>query len=398
MPSPNPSLLAELPGPLAPDQEALYRAAWPSADLLAGTVPIDPTSRVLLLGSAADPFALVAAHRAGAGQCIVADDDAAACDTLLAAAAAAGLASVSAADPATLAAAPPTGLFDVAAGNTLYHPNKQMTAALVRLAHALLAPGSTLYLTGATNRGIRSIADDVRAVFGAVTVAALRKGHRVLAATRGPEPPLSAAALAVAISPPDASAQPETVTLQGHALTLLPAPLVFAAGRLDPATALLANALELRPEDRFADLGCGSGVLGLLAARLAPGAPVYLLDASRAAIRLAEANAQMNGITGVTFLAGDAIALLRQHALHPTVIATNPPFHVGQMQTNQIARRFIAGAAASLAPGGRFYLVANRFLSYEGELRARFGEVREVAGDARYKVLLAVAPLDSART
>jgi 16S rRNA (guanine1207-N2)-methyltransferase len=78
------------------------------------------------------------------------------------------------------------------------------------------------------------------------------------------------------------------------------------------------------------------------------------------------------------------------------VIAINPPFHTGQLQTHLVAHRFIAEAAERLARGGRCYLVANRFLPYEHELARHFGAVRELAGDARYKVLLAEAPLTAA--
>ena len=385
------SLLDALPIALTPEQAALYRAAWPSADLLAEHVAIAAHSRLLLLGCAADPLCLVMAGRARDGLCLVADDDAAACDELMAQAHAARLANVRCVDPADLLAEQPNP-FDCALGNTLYHPNKRMTAALVALAHHFLAPGGTLALVGAKQRGIVSIADEVRRVFGGVSTLALRKGHRVLAATRGPQPssvlnPSVDALFALGTEPV------ESITLRGQTLQFITSPFVFASGRLDPATALLAQALDVRPEDRFADLGCGSGLLGLLAARLAPGAPVYLLDASRAAVRLARGNARLNGVTSATALAGDAIALLRRHALRPTVIATNPPFHAGQLHSTLVAHRFIMGAAERLAPEGRLLLVANRFLAYERALRGSFGEVREVGGDNRYKVLLAAAPL-----
>ena len=72
------------------------------------------------------------------------------------------------------------------------------------------------------------------------------------------------------------------------------------------------------------------------------------------------------------------------------LIATNPPFHLGRRQTPLIAQQFIAAAPRALAPGGRFFLVANRFLPYERDMLEAFGNAREVAGDGRYKVLLAI--------
>jgi len=42
-----------------------------------------------------------------------------------------------------------------------------------------------------------------------------------------------------------------------------------------------------------------------------------------------------------------------------------------------------------LRPGGTLVLVANRFLRYEPEIQAAFGNVRELAGNDSYKVLAA---------
>jgi 16S rRNA (guanine1207-N2)-methyltransferase len=386
------TILDELPVALPPEQGERYRAAWPSSDLLAETLPAAGGSRQLFLGCAADPICLVAARRAPQAECLVADDDAAAGAALADLAAAASLPHLRAVDPFVLAhpsaasAMPP---FDFAAANTLYHPNKHVTFALLALAYALLAPGGRLYVVGAKDRGIRSIADEMQRLFGETVTLALRKGHRVVAATRdqgrtsdSPAPQTEQEVTEV-----------ESVMLRGQPLLIAHAPAVFAGGRVDPAAALLAETIEVPPHATVADLGCGAGVVGLVAARLAHRGHVYLLDASYAAIRLATENARRNGIGNVTALAGDAIAVLRARDLHPDVIVTNPPFHAGQTNARLAGERFMAGAAERLAPGGRLYLVANRFLPYERSLRQRFADVREVAGDARYKVLLAADPL-----
>lgn len=382
----------ELPVALPPAWDTLHRATWPSADLLAEVMPITAASRVLLLGCAADPLCLVAARRARDGACVVADDDAAAGGLLTHLAATAGLRHLRVADPAMLAAADgesTSPAFDFAVANTLYHPSKHMTLALLALAHACLMPGGALYVAGARNRGIVSITDEIARLFGNASIPIMRKGHRVVLAMRGEGPPADTSGLL------DAGDEThlEEVTVRGQSLALAPAPLVFAGGRLDPAAALLAASIEVASDDVVADLGCGSGVVGMVAARLATAGQVYLLDASHAAIRTAAANAQRNGIANITALAGDGLSLLRAQDVRPSVIVTNPPFHTGQVQSGLVAQRFIGDAAERLAPGGRLYLVANRFLPYEVALRQRFVEVHEVAGDARYKVLLAETPV-----
>lgn len=381
----------ELTVALPPEWEARFRATWPSADLLAEVVPFAAASRVLLVGCAADPLCLVAARRARDGTCVVADDDAAAGAILVQLATAAAIHHLHVTDPAALAAAHAGSVpspFDLAIANTLYHPSKHMTLALLALAHACLAPGGALYVAGARDRGVVSIAAEVERLFGNASTPVMRKGHRVVLATRREGPPADTSALRGAGD----QTRLESVIVRGQPLVLASAPLVFAGGRLDSAAALLAMAIEVAPDDVVADLGCGAGVVGLAAARLATTGHVYLLDASYAAIRTAAANAQRNGIANITALAGDGVGLLRAHDLRPNVIATNPPFHAGQVESRLVAQQFIAGAAERLAPGGRLYLVANRFLPYEPDLRQRFAEVREVAGDTRFKVLLAQTP------
>ena len=74
------------------------------------------------------------------------------------------------------------------------------------------------------------------------------------------------------------------------------------------------------------------------------------------------------------------------------LVATNPPFHQGGLQTADIAESFIRGAVQVLRPQGRFYLVANRFLKYEHTLRAHFQQVEEVGGNTRFKVMRAQEP------
>lgn len=54
----------------------------------------------------------------------------------------------------------------------------------------------------------------------------------------------------------------------------------------------------------------------------------------------------------------------------------------------ETAIAFIEAAHARLERGGKFYLVANRFLPYEPLLEARFSTVRTLAVDS-HKVLVA---------
>ncbi len=71
------------------------------------------------------------------------------------------------------------------------------------------------------------------------------------------------------------------------------------------------------------------------------------------------------------------------------IVAVNPPFHLDRQNDYRTARRFIADAARVLRPGGQLYLVANRFISYEQNVREAFGAVAIAHEDRSYKVLTA---------
>jgi 16S rRNA (guanine1207-N2)-methyltransferase len=70
------------------------------------------------------------------------------------------------------------------------------------------------------------------------------------------------------------------------------------------------------------------------------------------------------------------------------IIVTNPPFHVGGAVILDVAQAFVEAAAARLAPGGGFFLVANPFLKYEPLLEERFGAFKTLLV-REYKVLYA---------
>jgi ribosomal protein L11 methyltransferase len=69
----------------------------------------------------------------------------------------------------------------------------------------------------------------------------------------------------------------------------------FGTGTHPTTRLCLEMMLELRARGSFADLGCGSGVLAIAAAKLGFG-PVTALDSDRGAIEAAIANARDNGV------------------------------------------------------------------------------------------------------
>jgi 16S rRNA (guanine1207-N2)-methyltransferase len=178
-----------------------------------------------------------------------------------------------------------------------------------------------------------------------------------------------------------------SVTLRGQQFDLELRDGVFARGGLDEGSALLCESLEIAADERMLDLGCGGGLVGMLAARLAPEGHATLVDSNTAAVALASDNIVRNRLGNAEALVSDVTAAVAERRF--TLVATNPPFHQGRVHTTDTALRFITEAFGLLAPGGAFYLVCNRFLPYERTMRETFGSVREVGGNTRYRVLVA---------
>jgi 16S rRNA (guanine1207-N2)-methyltransferase len=249
---------------------------------------------------------------------------------------------------------------DVAVMNLLYQPGTAWIMHGLQIAAYALRPGGLLYVTGAKERGILSTAKRMQALFGNSETLEISKGQRVVCARK-------------------LSKQPQLEPIQDVS--------VFASNKLDDGTRYLLSALEVYPTDEALDIGCGAGFLGLHIARLATQGTVTMVDVSLAAVDAAQRAIERSGLTNIQMLPSDGAEAVRNQRFD--LVVTNPPFHLGGMQTLEIGERFIREAAQILRPQGRFYLVANRFLKYETELQAHFKRIEEVGGDTRYKIVRA---------
>lgn len=351
----------------------------PATTLLIDCVTeLAPGQQVLIVGALDGALAVAAAQRVvPGGKLYLADYDSAALDEAEEALKRAGYTWVVLLSPDRLAEFAAESL-DAVLLHIVPFPSSVLMQRLLHDAGRLLRADGIMYAAGPREKGIVSVGKRMEALFGAAGTVRYGKGSRVVASVRSRDwqPPASALANEVV-----------AVTLRGQQLELELRDGVFARGGLDEGSALLCEVLDLDAAETVLDLGCGGGLVGMLAARLAPQAQVTLVDSNTAAVELARANIARNAITNAEVLVSDATAAVSDRRF--TVIATNPPFHQGRVQTTDIALRFISAAQQALAPGGRFYLVCNRFLPYERSLRTAFSDVREVGGNGRYRVLLA---------
>ncbi|MFY0679703.1 MAG: class I SAM-dependent methyltransferase [Thalassovita sp.] len=166
------------------------------------------------------------------------------------------------------------------------------------------------------------------------------------------------------------------------------APGVFSADGIDPASRLLASSLPEKLSGHIVDLGAGWGYLARSILEHTAVKSLVLVEADHAALACAKKN-----ITDprAEFLWGDATKWRSDRRLDYVIM--NPPFHTGRAADPALGQAFIATAARNLAPSGQLWLVANRHLPYETTLAQFFTDVKEQAGDNRFKVLLATRPV-----
>lgn len=167
---------------------------------------------------------------------------------------------------------------------------------------------------------------------------------------------------------------------------------IFSRGQLDiGARFFLGQFPGLPPASRIADLGCGNGVLGIVAQRQQPAAAVAFFDDSFQAVACAEQNYDSN----IGPRSGPAPAFVVDNGLSHyegapfDLVLCNPPFHQGHQVGDQIARQLFRQARATLAIGGELWVVGNRHLGYHIALRRLFGNCRTVAGNPKFVVLAA---------
>jgi len=104
----------------------------------------------------------------------------------------------------------------------------------------------------------------------------------------------------------------------------------------------------------IADVGTGSGAIGISLAALRPDARVVATDISTQALEVARANAARHGVADrMTFIEGDLLRPLVTAGLHVDAVACNPPYVAAEAAGTLPAEiRDFEPPLAVIAPGG----------------------------------------------
>lgn len=166
---------------------------------------------------------------------------------------------------------------------------------------------------------------------------------------------------------------------------------VFSRDSLDIGTRFF---LEYLPrslgQKHLIDLGCGNGIVGLMAAHYNKSASIYFIDESYMAI----ASAKQNFVTAfgeqgqAKFMVADGLSGFTNNNVD--LILCNPPFHQQHAVGVHIAQQMFQQSFNVLKPGGELWVIGNRHLAYHVSLKRIFSNVLQIAVNNKFVVLKAI--------
>ena len=153
-------------------------------------------------------------------------------------------------------------------------------------------------------------------------------------------------------------------------------PSNFSPNGIDSGTLAMLSAVDFLPNDKVLDMGCGYGVVGILAAKLIGGENVTMCDISESAVKQAKINAKLNGVPDIDIKISDGFSEIPDNGF--TLILSNPPYHTDF----SVPKHFIEVGFKKLAVGGKMVMVTKRLDWYKNKLASVFGgvRVREIDG------------------
>jgi 16S rRNA (guanine1207-N2)-methyltransferase len=190
---------------------------------------------------------------------------------------------------------------------------------------------------------------------------------------------------------PDRHPYPTSYTVENTAIELTNHANLFSRDSLDLGTRFFIQHIPVTENPlKIVDLGCGNGLLGIIAAQRNPSAELVFVDESYMAVASAEINFKrlFNIDYKAEFLTADCLSGVVDNSVD--LVLNNPPFHIHNTITGDVARQMFRESKQVLKNGGELWVVANRHLGYSSMLKRLFGHCVVVAGNKKFVILKSV--------
>ena len=166
---------------------------------------------------------------------------------------------------------------------------------------------------------------------------------------------------------------------------------VFSRDSLDIGTRFFLQHIPANSTaKRIIDLGCGNGVVGLIAAERNKDSKLCFVDESFMALASAKQNfmSAYSESRQADFYAADGLADFEPDSAD--LILCNPPFHQQQTVGDYIAQQMFRQSFHVLQKGGELRVIGNRHLGYHASLKRVFGNVEQLAANSKFVILKSI--------
>ena len=254
----------------------------------------------------------------------------------------------------------------------------------LHLLRPLLSPNTLIIGTGMVKRIHRSTLNLIEQIIGPTTTSQATKKARLIFVKMDPDLKVDRSSYPRSFSVPNTVTKtPESAELCGHGG-------VFSSADLDIGARLLISLMpDTEGEVDMIDLGCGTGVIGVVGALRNPQAKVTFVDESFAAIESAR-----QSVTNTFDPArADTMKFLTANCLEGVddesydLVLCNPPFHDQGSRDLDTSLNMFREAKRVLRLGGALRVVGNRHLAYHKKLKRIFGNVSVLGSNAKFVVL-----------
>lgn len=166
---------------------------------------------------------------------------------------------------------------------------------------------------------------------------------------------------------------------------------VFSRESLDIGTRFfLQHIPQSEKYKTIIDLGCGNGIVGLIAAEKNPDAELTFLDSSFMAVESARESfrSAFKQNRKAIFQTNDCLTGVEKNSAD--LILNNPPFHQDNAVGDDVAWKMFTQSKRVLKQNGELWVIGNRHLSYHIKLKKIFGNCEVIANNKKFVILKAL--------